>query len=76
MKGRRQFRDRAASDRLAKVLDFERIDHATGVASVQKTWQFAQQLTAPADHAAMAAELAEFFQAEVLRIEAQAPEGE
>jgi hypothetical protein len=54
-----------------KVMDFENIRPEQGVQSVQKTWQFAQQLTVPAEHASMAAELSEFFYDEVRRIEAR-----
>jgi len=54
---------------LGKVMDFKPIGHAKGVQNVQTSWQFSQQLTDPAEHAAMAAELAEFFETEVLRIE-------
>jgi hypothetical protein len=62
--GRREFRDR-----LQKVADFENVTPTIGVASVKKTWQFSQQLVVPIEHATMAAELAEFFAAEVIRIE-------
>jgi hypothetical protein len=54
---------------LGKVMDFKPIGHAKGVQNVQTSWQFSQQLTDPTEHAAMAAELAEFFETEVLRIE-------
>jgi hypothetical protein len=62
--GRRQFRDN-----LTRVVNFDNISQAQAVAAIQSAWLMSLQITTPVELAATAAELAEFFAAEVIRIE-------
>jgi hypothetical protein len=66
MAGRRQFRDK-----LTTIANFDNISQEQGVDAIRNAWKMSLQIVRPVELAATAAELAEFFQAEVIRIEAE-----
>jgi len=62
----REFRDK-----LTKAINFDNITQEQAVQSIKVAWQMGQQIAVPMEQAQIAAELAEFFTAEVIRIEAE-----